>query len=242
MKKALVALHGFLGSPQFWSSLKDQLESEITLYAPDLYKDAEFKDSNWEKWPRQLSNWIRERGLREPVILMGYSMGGRLALDFAIQNPRSVSHLILISTRAGRPQAEELVSRKKWEQGWHSRFRSEEPSKWWKDWNAQEVFSGDSSMDLRLDLSGSEVAHSFQTWSLSSQPGTWEDLNRLSCPTLWLFGDRDQKYKTFQALTRTYHPKSQVYSLPEAGHRIPLDQPTRLGEHIKVFTKKGRTL
>jgi pimeloyl-ACP methyl ester carboxylesterase len=238
----VVALHGFMGRPSFWeeSFLALEADEDFSCWAPDLYRDEEFEERSWLTWPDQFETWLERQGVSGPILLMGYSMGGRLALEFARRRPHWLSHLVLISARGGRPSPEEFTARQAWEEKWLARFRQEKPEAWMKEWNAQEVFRGTAAPELNpREISVEALADSFSGWSLTQQIGDWEDLGGLPTPTLWLFGQNDQKYLALAEKTKMAQPQAEIRIVAEAGHRIPLDQPGLLVEHIRSFLEKG---
>lgn len=239
--KSIVALHGFLGSSHFWSSTAKVLEGRapgVSFYAPDFYQDKEFLNPNWKTWPTQLSAWLNRQKISTPFVLMGYSMGGRLALNFALHHPETISHLILVSTRAERPHSEELEKRKAWEKLWSERFSSQPTKDWFEVWNRQDVFSGDTKSIEVPQLTSQQVLRSFEGWSLSSQPHGSSELEQIRMPQLWLIGENDKKYLNQRAEIADLSSNSEICLIKAAGHRIPLEQPEPLVEHIVEFIQR----
>lgn len=239
--KSIVALHGFLGSSQFWSSTSALLKAtplRTTFYAPDLYHDPEFVDPSWAHWPSQFSSWLSRHSIENPFVLLGYSMGGRLALNFALQHPQKISHLILISTRAKSSQAEELEKRKIWESRWAERFLNEPVKDWFEAWNQQDVFGGDTATIERPQQTPQQILSSFKGWSLSSQPHGLRELEELRVPQLWLIGENDKKYLNHRSEIEGLSSNPEIGLIKAAGHRIPLEQPQALVEHIVEFIQR----
>src|SRR6266498_3107074 len=69
----LIIAHGFLGSLDNWRTMSTRLAAHYRVYAVDL----------------------RNHGLRSPVIL-GHSMGGKVAMQLALQNPEQVDKLVIV--------------------------------------------------------------------------------------------------------------------------------------------------
>ena len=79
----IVALHGFMGSGEDFSPLRECLS--IPLKAPDLVGHGSHLSTNPKDFEleQQLLYWSTR--IPQGAVLLGYSMGGRLALQFALQ-------------------------------------------------------------------------------------------------------------------------------------------------------------
>ena len=99
--KNLVLLHGNMSSSQNWDVLMNRIESDFTVYALDM---RGFGDSTYNKpvesiqdFSDDLKEWADKMQL-EKFILAGWSLGGNVAMRFAIDHPRMVEKLILMSS------------------------------------------------------------------------------------------------------------------------------------------------
>ena len=101
--KRLVALHGFTGRGDDYGRLAAELPDEFELVAPD-WPGHGAKGGLRDKDAYALAAHLRliDAAAGEgPVDLLGYSMGGRIALHWALANPARVSRLILIGASPG---------------------------------------------------------------------------------------------------------------------------------------------
>ena len=102
----LVILHGFTGSAEAMLPLAKCLSEERTIYLIDLPghgKTGLLNDlplHGFEETIRLLKDLLAHLDLEE-VDLLGYSMGGRFALGFAVAYPETVKKLMLVSSSAG---------------------------------------------------------------------------------------------------------------------------------------------
>ena len=100
----LVSIHGFTGSSNNWNILKDEFNG--TLLAFDIPGHAKSKFNNlndnydYEDFVNDFYLALNKLQLKK-INLLGYSMGGRLALSFACKYPKMINHLILESTSIG---------------------------------------------------------------------------------------------------------------------------------------------
>ena len=105
-KIPVIFLHGFTGNINDWSFIKGKLAAGYTPILIDLIghgkssSPAELKYYSYESQVGYLLQIINKLNLVNPI-LVGYSMGGRLALTFAFSYPQKVKALVLESTSFG---------------------------------------------------------------------------------------------------------------------------------------------
>jgi pimeloyl-ACP methyl ester carboxylesterase len=93
----LVILHGLFGSADNWYSISRELDTEFTMYLVDLRNHGDSPHSeewNYEVMAEDLLELVNEEGL-DKVYLMGHSMGGKVAMTFAVNNSKRVERLIV---------------------------------------------------------------------------------------------------------------------------------------------------
>lgn len=99
--KILVLIHGFQSSSEFFESLLKALDDDINVYAPDLigYGDSTYKvkHEKMKDWAVDLYYFFNALKL-DKVNLLGWSLGGQVAMDFAGLYPDLVKNLILMSS------------------------------------------------------------------------------------------------------------------------------------------------
>ncbi|WP_144604655.1 alpha/beta fold hydrolase [Algoriphagus algorifonticola] len=95
--KPLVILHGLFGSADNWFSIAKELEKNFTLYLVDQRNHGDSPHSeewNYRVMVEDLKELIDEEGL-DKIYLMGHSMGGKTAMNFAVEYPERVDRLIV---------------------------------------------------------------------------------------------------------------------------------------------------
>lgn len=143
----LVALHGFLGSPDDWSivesSLRTSLEA-VEVVAPDLSVWATRSEvTDLESFAEALNAKVRSlattRGM--PVSIVGYSLGARLAAHCVLDDPDLYSSALLISINPGLPAADIELRRERLANDfvWSDRLRSDSWTTVCEAWNEQSV-------------------------------------------------------------------------------------------------------
>jgi pimeloyl-ACP methyl ester carboxylesterase len=93
----LIILHGFFASSRNWRSVAEKLSDQFHVYVPDLRNHgASFHNPvmNYPTMAADLLTFIEQQGLAT-VSLLGHSMGGKVAMWFALNHPDKVHKLII---------------------------------------------------------------------------------------------------------------------------------------------------
>ena len=191
----ITCLHGFLGNPHDWDFLR---EAGFAIETPPL--DA-----------------IPHHG----DILLGYSLGGRLALQ-ALLAGAAYKRTILVSTGLGIEGEESRAARRASDEAWAKRFESEDFETVIADWNAQPVLAGPALARTRDDYD----PRALHEWSSGALPAVATRLPELTMPTTWIAGARDMKYVAEAHRAASIAPNARVVIVDDAGHRIPWEQPS----------------
>ena len=112
--RPLVILHGFLGSSDNWRSMSRRLSSRFTVYCLDLRNHGQSPHSDAMDYPimaADLREFVEEQSLAQ-VFLLGHSMGGKVAMQFAGQYPERVDKLVVvdIAPKAYPPTHQSLLA------------------------------------------------------------------------------------------------------------------------------------
>ena len=160
-------LHGFLGSPEDFSFLPQR--KDIKIY--DLLGGIDFTPSADDT-------------------LIGYSMGGRIALEMAsITLPKKV---ILLAAHPGLSREEEIVKRKRWEDLILSKF-DEGEEEFLRYWNQLPLFSHDEPIKLKNGRF-LKFKNLFERMRLSRQENFLPLIKNNPERFLWVVGKQDDKY------------------------------------------------
>jgi 2-succinyl-6-hydroxy-2,4-cyclohexadiene-1-carboxylate synthase len=148
--------------------------------------------------------------------LLGYSMGGRIALRMLEIRP--MRKAIIVSAGLNVPDEE----RRKRDEAWARRFETEDWSTLMRDWNAQPVFGGHVLGRREEDYDRAELARQLREYSPAVLPPP--RLERIETPILWIAGERDAKYVEIAKNAVARLPKAELWICPKAGHRVPWEQ------------------
>ena len=160
-------------------------------------------------------------------VLLGYSMGGRLALD-RLQRER-YDQAVIISAGLNAPDP----ARKQRDEEWARRFESEEWASLMRAWNAQEVFGGHVVERREEDFDRAELARQLREYSPAVLPPP--KLESIETPILWVAGERDAKYVEIAKAAVRRLPHAELWICPDAGHRVPWEQPEALVARLRSF-------
>ncbi len=199
----MIFLHGFLGSARDWEKVCSYLPS-FDCHCIELpgHGTTPFTDDFASLFPPL-----------EKMDLIGYSMGGRIALYYAEKFPERVNSLTLLSTHTGLQKGKE----ERWQTdlSWANEIVSSFDD-FLKKWYAQPIFAGFiPDLTMRRKHNPQALAQSLLHYSLSKQP--------LFSPknALFVVGEKDKKY-------RELYPQAIV--IPNAGHCVHLEQPEKIAK------------
>ncbi|MBR2557053.1 MAG: alpha/beta hydrolase [Methanobrevibacter sp.] len=100
--KPVVFIHGLSDNLLFWEFLASNLKNYYQVIRMDLrgHGDTELGNDviTIGLLADDLKNLLNEMGIENDVDIIGFSLGGAVALDFAIRYPRMVSSLVLMSS------------------------------------------------------------------------------------------------------------------------------------------------
>jgi 2-succinyl-6-hydroxy-2,4-cyclohexadiene-1-carboxylate synthase len=163
-------------------------------------------------------------------VVVGYSMGGRIALQAAARHPGAFSGLVLVGATPGVADPAERRQR---------RAADEQLADWMEQrridavvdmWQRQAVFSTQSEQLVlaqrpgRLDHDPRELAALLRSVGQGALEPIWDELPDLSMPVLAIAGELDEKYSQVAAQMADALPNGRVALVPGAGHAPQLEQ------------------
>lgn len=97
-----VILHGLLGSSRNWTTIGKALQSDYDVHALDLRNHGNSPHADSMRWAEMLTDlkFYLETNSIEKCILMGHSLGGKVAMRFACEYPEIVEKLIIVDIAA----------------------------------------------------------------------------------------------------------------------------------------------
>jgi len=224
----LHCVHGNLQTKRVWQPLEDRFESlgaDVSLACEDLYEEQAL---GLKEWTEGFCQRVERDSQGEKTFLLGYSLGGRLALHACLAKPDLWSGVIVVSADPGSdgPDQKKLQLEKDGE--WAERFRSEPIESLLAEWDDLPVFCSIPNPVPRNpeELDAEKTARLFEVFSKGLQQNLVPKLAELkSPPVLFLSGEKDKKYQGIgETLAKSSHVvKNEV--VEGAGHRVPWENP-----------------
>ncbi len=227
-----ILLHGFWGSPQDWNQVLAQMPLGKPVWAPDLYAAGELDSRhNIEAWTKHFIQKL-ESMASEPVTLVGYSMGGRLAAHALWRAPDRFRRALLISS-APFLFEQTAAEREAWESDWARRFRQESWATLEHDWSEQPIVkSSVPAPRRRAEALREHLALSLTNWSPRRHGFETKALGTLPSHVEWAFGALDQKYLRVAKVLQDLPVKGQIHEVPNAAHRVLSEQPKWIADWL----------
>ncbi|MGY0218872.1 2-succinyl-6-hydroxy-2,4-cyclohexadiene-1-carboxylate synthase [Endozoicomonadaceae bacterium StTr2] len=230
---ALIMLHGFLGSAAEWEPVAKQLSDQFYCIAVDLPGHGESKaislpeDKAFEAFDEQLL--VLADSLRlEKYNLLGYSMGGRLAMNHMLAYPDQVEHVIVESANPGLSSELERGRRRMQDQQWTRRLRDEPLEEVLHDWYTQSVFADMTEeqrqqlVEQRKDADPVALADMLQATSIARQKNLWQLMTRGGFSLGYICGSKDARYREVGRRLLQRSPGVLREQVAGAGHNVHL--------------------
>lgn len=245
VQETIVFLHGFTGSGRDFVGIPDFIISNYRCLIPDLPGHGKTQvieteiNFNTAGQVALLKEWLSS--LKQSKFhLFGYSMGGRLALQFAVKNYHQLYSLILVSTTAGIDEVMR-IARVKADNELAEKILNSNSRDFLTAWLAQPLFKGIAdSQDItkevirRLPLQPSGLACSLKYFGSGVMPSVWHQLTNIKTPTLVIAGSKDQKYLALASKLVALIENSRLKVLP-IGHAPLIESPTLLWKQVAEF-------
>ncbi|MGZ3780936.1 MAG: alpha/beta fold hydrolase [Pseudobdellovibrionaceae bacterium] len=243
----LFFLHGFLGRPSDWDAVKACLpqSQNIRIFLPDFFNEPGLgPHHSFEEWAHNFTKWVENLGLKsDKNILIGYSLGGRLALHAFENDPSLWTRIICVSTNPGfddvfdgsAPLSKERLSRLDNDTEWSRAFEAKPWIELIQKWNAQAVFNGGGSEPTRFegDYRRYNLSLALTRWSLALQKNMRSMLKKHAKKIVWVVGENDYKFVEISKLLKEEITELKVNTVNKASHRVLFDNPTELGDLIR---------
>lgn len=184
----------------------------------------------------------------ERATVLGYSMGGRAALRFAIKHPERLSALILESTSSGihddKARSERIATDNVLANMIEREGVPAFVARWEKlpMWATQSAIADSGRAELRaqrLSNNAKGLANSLRGAGAGADAPDMNSLSRISARTLLLSGELDALYIEHTRRLASVIPNAALKTIPGAGHAIHLEQPDAMLSEVTSFARAG---
>ncbi len=245
----VVLLHGFTGSKASWTGLARSLRSAWRVIALDLpgHGDTVIHDRRFDYSLAATAELVAEALARldaAPFALVGYSMGGRLALQLALVHPRRVARLVLESASAGLVTPAARRRRQRADEALAAGLERDGIGAFVRRWEKRPLFRSlaDAPARVRAGLrrqrlacSAAGLAASLRGMGAGAQPELWSRLPTVTVPTLVVVGACDRKFRRLGRGLVARIPNASMTVIEDAGHMPHLEQPRRFHGAVRAF-------
>ena len=255
--EVVVFLHGFFGDGEDFRGVAEGLGEEgwraVLLELPG-HGASPFCAERWEEEPgtgiekmgRAVEAQLGAEGV-EGGHLVGYSMGGRVALWLALRGELTWRSLTVVSGSPGISEAEERRARAALDRGRAEAIRARGLGSFLEDWYQLDLFAGlrrregfKETLRRRSGQDAEAMATLIEAMSPGNQEDLWPRLKDLAMPTLWVAGEEDGKYVEMLARAAAQTPTGELTVLEGVGHSVHLEQPVEFSRRLRRFLTSGQ--
>ena len=248
---AAIFLHGFMGSSEDWVGTAESLEGQAFTVAVDLPGHGASLGLSPDTYTvegaaRAVIRVLDDLGVEE-ASLVGYSMGGRLALYLALRYPERCTRILLESASPGLQDAKERAARRDADEGKAQRLEHGDFEAFLRDWYRQPLFQSlardeellRKTIKARRRNDPAELARSLRGMGTGVQPSLWEELVGLRLPALAAAGELDEKFVEISRRMSRITPKVRTAVVPGVGHNIRAEAPGAYSALLRTFFEAG---
>lgn len=236
-------LHGFTGSGDTWHGITELIPCYAVM--PDIAGHGRTTrlPLSLEQEAAEWKQVMHDEGF-DSFHVVGYSMGGRLALALALLYPGSVRSLILESASPGLDTEAERELRRQSDEKLAQKIEQDGIETFVDFWENIPMFETQKSLPAsiresvrreRLSQSKSGLASSLRGMGTGAQKSYWNRLHDLTMPVLLLTGTLDEKYTNIARRMKRSISNCQWIEFDGAGHAVHVEQREKFGTIVKMF-------
>lgn len=234
----LLLLHGFTGSLRSWDRIVPDLSQHFKTITVDLLghgkTDApnDYHRYSIEHAAQDMIGLLDKLNI-ERTHLLGYSMGGRLALMVACHYSERIQSLILESSSPGLKTEKERQERLESDEKLAVSIEQNGIEAFIDFWEDIPLFHSQKRVELekraklrtnRLKNNGHGLACSLRGMGTGRQPSLWPELPSLPMPVLLIAGSLDTKYVAIAKELHEQINRAQLAIVNDAGHTVHFEQ------------------
>ena len=236
----MVLLHGFGQTARCWGALPAALTPDYEVIRVDAPGHGDTGGVGVDL--PATAGLIAEAG--GPAVYVGYSMGGRMALQLAVDRPDVVRGLVVVGGTPGIEDAAERAARREADHALAQRIRDEGVDAFIRYWLDLPLFAGlppeARFEDQRRRNTTEGLATSLERAGTGSQEPLWDRLGALDMPVLLVAGEEDPRYVDLAVRTSAaIGPGPELDLIPYAGHSVHLEQPDRFAGSLRGWLACG---
>lgn len=239
----VVFLHGFMGSLHDWDPIIARLSHSVRCIAVDLPDHGQSRastDYDFDEVAQALDEVVGRFACIRPIVV-GYSMGGRVALYWALHAAHRPRRLVLESASPGLAEEIERQTRREEDAARADAIERDFPA-FVREWYSQPLFATLSRDQrdrlVRTRLRGNApaaLARSLRCVGTGSQPPLWDALPRCALPVEVVAGEQDVKFAAIADQLARAFPEARLHCVPGAGHLVHIEQEERFAALLSTI-------
>lgn len=242
----LLLLHGFLGSHQDFAGVLPALSQRFYCLVPDLPGHGQTVTGQggyaFEAIAQALIEFIDQLALPS-AYLLGYSMGGRLALYLACRFPIRFIGTVLESASPGLKTANERQLRLEKDEAIARQLETMPLSDFLTEWYKNPLFASlkhypatyAAMLERRQHNQPLALAQVLRGCTLGHQPSLWQALPLIESPLLLLTGALDSKFVAINRDIQSMTAQAHLQTAENCGHNVHLEAPALYERYVTHF-------
>lgn len=236
----MLLLHGFTNTGFSWDPVVSALAQRYptkAAVAPDIRGHGSMADAR----PVTLTAVLEQVAAAAPAdefTLVGYSMGGRIALHAALALSDRVRRLVLIGASPGIADAAMRTQRRKADEQLAAELETMTIEQFADRWATTPVLAGqpasarERAREDRLRNTPAGLARALRGLGTGALPSLWERLPELGMPVALVVGERDERFRATALEMAASIPDARVIVVPGTGHAVHMEAPERVADVI----------
>ena len=245
--KPVIFLHTGVADSRMWEPQVKGLAKHFDVIAPDMrgFGKSELPPGRWSPVADVLG--LMEELALKPTHLVGCSIGGRLAIDFALAHPERISKLVLVGPGIGGMKFDERYA-ELWSEveaadkaGDTDAVNLAEMHLWLDGPRRKRGYVRQPLRDLFLEMNGANFNSDFNSAPQDElDPPAIERLHEISAPTLVVLGDEDVPtiFEAVEILMEKM-PNARKAVIHDAAHLPNLEHPDEFNRIVLEFLNEG---
>ncbi len=236
----VLLLHGFAQDHRCWGPLGADLAGRgrcLAVDAPGHGRSTCPADLDLPGTAALLAQVAADTG--GPVDVVGYSMGGRTALQLLVDHSGTVRRAVLVGATAGIADDAARADRAVQDGATAARLEEVGLAAFLDEWLAQPLFAGLPDWarfdDERRANTVAGLAASLRAAGTGAMAPLWARLGGVTAPVLCLAGARDAKFCALGEQLAAALPHGEFATVAAAGHAAHLERPEAVSAQVVAF-------
>ncbi len=235
----VLALHGFTQRGSMWDEVAELEGGDWR--APDLPGHGDAPVDTWEGTVASLADELAS--LERPRVLVGYSMGGRIALGVVLHRPELVDALVIISAAPGIRSSADREDRQRSDERRATRIAAIGVEQFVSEWVAQPLFasmavrSADwraADLAMRASNTAEGLAGALRQLGQGVMPWMGREIRDIVAPAMFVAGARDRRYLATARRMAKAAPRGREWVASAAGHAVVAEDPRAVATAIAL--------